>query len=277
MRNLALLNPSNYCYSNSALLAILWARHSGSPSCEILGEHLQIIWEWLRKQARPVTPWNHLTWRTAHVGWQRPNIQHDVGEYLNFLRARIHPSAVGQWESRLSYSEQPARCIDEGTTWPIFFQEPLAGQALSCNTAISLQSLLDAWTHQEGEHALVRVPAVLCLQVNRFAIGSEAPGKSTQPVTPTQSLFMPRFCNDLLGDDALQQSFVQYRRTAMILHIGPRCTEGHYRCVMFQQHSDQALITDDDRPATLLTAQQFDACCRQSYVFFYARSEADPS
>ena len=135
----------------------------------------------------------------------------------------MHCNAVGLREARMRLSDQPARCVDRGTTWPAFFQEPLEGRARPSNTAVSLQSLLDAWAQQEGEHALVRVPEVLCLQVNRFNIGSGDSHKSAQPVVPELQILMPKFCHDLQMGDALKQSYVLYCRTAMILHLGPRC------------------------------------------------------
>ncbi|CAE7738604.1 unnamed protein product [Symbiodinium sp. CCMP2592] len=167
------------------------------------------VWEWLRRQTRSVTPWNHLAWRAAHTGLRQPSIQHDVGEYSSFLRARMHCNAVGLRESRMKLSDQPARRVDRGTIWPVFFQEPVEGRARPSKTAVSMQSLLDAWAQQEGEHALVKVPAVLCL-INRFNIGSADSHKSVQPVVPELQIPMPKFCHDVQIGDALQYGYVLY-------------------------------------------------------------------
>ena len=48
---------------------------------------------------------------------------------------------------------------------------------------------------------------------------------------------------------ALEQHFVTYRRVAAIMHLGSRCTEGHYRSLLYHPATQYALITDDGQRA----------------------------
>ena len=163
-----------------------------TQNCDLLGPALKPIWSWLRRQTRPEMPWQHLAWRALHCGWHQPARQHDVGEYLAFLKPHLGVAACGTWESRLHMSNQPVRCVESGDTWPLLLQTPLEGQLHPPATSISLQSLLDTWSlSQEGKPGLVRVPAVLCLQINRFNTGLHLDPKSSLSVEPEPQLLVP--------------------------------------------------------------------------------------
>ena len=92
---LQLPNPSNFCYSNASFLSILWTHYltphqgAGTQSCDLLGPSLQPIWSWLRRQARPDMPWQHLAWRALHSGWRQ------AGEHLAFLKPHLGAAVHG--------------------------------------------------------------------------------------------------------------------------------------------------------------------------------------
>ena len=274
VRRLQLPNPSNFCYSNASFLSILWTHYltshqgAGTQNCDLLGPALKPIWSWLRRQTRPETPWQHLAWRALHCGWHQPARQHDVGEYLAFLTPHLGVAACGTWESRLHMSNQPVRCVESGDTWPLLLQTPLEGQLHPPATSISLQSLLDTWSlSQEGKPGLVRVPAVLCLQINRFNTGLHLDPKSSLSVEPEPQLLVPYYASDLQAGNALQHCYAMFRRSAAILHIGPRSTEGHYRCMLFSPTDSAIFLTEDNQPASLASPTEYEQCQQQTYVF----------
>ena len=125
-----------------------------TQNCDLLGPALKPIWSWLRRQTRPETPWQHLAWRALHCGWHQPARQHDVGEYLAFLKPHLGVAACGTWESRLHMSNQPVRCVESGDTWPLLLQTPLEGQLHPPATSISLQSLLDTSSRRRASQGL---------------------------------------------------------------------------------------------------------------------------
>ena len=104
VRALLLGNSRNYCYSNAAFLALLWAsvEHSGMMACESpMGPSLRMIVGWLRRKSGIVHLWQHLPWVTLHASWPQPHRQHDIIEYMQFLRPRLSSEVADcQWESR---------------------------------------------------------------------------------------------------------------------------------------------------------------------------------
>ena len=263
VRALRLSNTSNHCYSNAALLALLWASTfaSGPSSSEILGHALARIWSWLRKQANSAPLWRHIAWLSLHGRWQQPHRQHDVAEYLSFLRPKLGPLVQGDWENRRPHVDAPATCVDAGHTWPLFLDEPLHrlstrpdGSAMpwptdSTASVYGLQPLIDRWQHQAGLLGLVTAPTVLCLQINRFCNSSVVPTKAPQQIDPEPLIVLPAFTSGLGTGQALEQHFVTYRRVAAIMHLGSRCTEGHYRSLLYHPATQYALITDDGQRA----------------------------
>ena len=289
VRALRLSSTSNHCYSNAALLALLWASTfaSGPSSSEILGHALARIWSWLRKQANSVPLWRHIAWLSLHGRWQQPHRQHDVAEYLSFLRPKLGPLVQGDWENRRPHVDAPATCVDAGHTWPLFLAEPLHhlstrpdGSAMpwpddSATSVYGLQPLIDRWQHQAGLLGLVTAPTVLCLQINRFCNCSVVPTKAPQQIDPEPLVVLPAFTSGLGTGQALEQHFVTYRRVAAIMHLGSRCTEGHYRSLLYHPATQYALITDDDQRAQRCAAADLALAQRNNYVFLYLRCAAD--
>ena len=74
---------------------------------------------------------------------------------------------------------------------------------------------------------------------------------------------------------ALEQHFVTYRRVAAIMHLGSRCTEGHYRRLLYHPATQYVLITDDGQRAQRCAAADLALAQRNNYVFLYLRCAAD--
>ena len=160
----------------------------------MIGPRLSAIGVSLKKWNGVTDLWKQSQWRDLQIGWPEPSghsRQHDIVEYLQFLRPLLHSSSAAcLWEARLEQNDSVLR-IDEGYTSPIWLPEPLPSQ--SRDHQLSLQRLVDVWQqHQEGAHGLIGIPLVLLLQANRFGVGClPATGKSDVHLMPEAHLVKP--------------------------------------------------------------------------------------
>ena len=282
VRALLLGNSRNYCYSNAAFLALLWAsvEHSGMMACESpMGPSLRMIVGWLRRKSGIVHLWQHLPWVTLHASWPQPHRQHDIIEYMQFLRPRLSSEVADcQWESRQELDGYIRR-VDVGSTWPLWLPAPLDSLAhpAESDTTVSVQHLVDAWQQHAGagSQALVQSPPILLIQVNRFCLGSSRPTKSQTPVFPDPHLMLPVFQGALDQPNALEVVYARFRLSAALMHEGPAVTSGHYRTVL--QDIGQQLITDDAVPVRKLCEHTDGPHCRANYyAFVYMHCQSPP-
>ena len=270
VRTLRLRNPGNHCYANASVLSLCWLWSSGTTArAETFGPRLQHITRWLCAQTQPVMLWRNISWSTLHVGWNSPHIQHDVVEYLTFLRPFLGLSILsGSWQSRQRVERQCVE-LDAGCTWPLLLPAPLHTLATEPTGAVSLQSLIDEWTNsQAGLHGLSTEPLALLLQVNRFVPCPDGVHKVTVPVVPETYIHVPRFENSLEDADPLSLQYSRYCRVSSFLHFGERPSEGHYRAILYDTNIG-ALITDDDVAAAGLSQAEASAYHSQGYAFIY--------
>ena len=118
VRTLVLQNKSNFCYSHSALLGLLWTRLSGQPDDDTVrcwGPALLSLLALAAKASEACSSVGVLRTRAGEA----PQSQHDVGEYLQFLEPLLTARVSGTWESRVSMQGQSPLCIDQGSTWPL--------------------------------------------------------------------------------------------------------------------------------------------------------------
>ena len=171
--------------------------------------------------------WHHLPWVSLHASWAQPHIQHDIVEYMQFLRPRLSPAVADcQWGSREEL-DGCIRQVDLGSTWPLWLPAPLDSlhpQAELLST-VSLQHLVDAWQQHAGA-------GMLLIQVNRFGSGSHRPVKSQMQVHPDAYILLPVFQGALDQPNALEVVYERFRLSAALLHEGPAVTSGHYRAVL---------------------------------------------
>ena len=281
VRALLLGNSRNYCYSNAAFLALLWAsvEHSGMMASESpMGPSLRMIVGWLCRRSGIVHLWQHLPWVSLHASWPQPHRQHDIIEYLQFLRPRLSTAVADcQWESRQELDGYIRR-VDVGSTWPLWLPAPLDSLAspAESDTTISVQHLVDAWQQHAGagSQALVQSPPLLLIQVNRFCQGSSRPTKSQTPVNPDLHLMLPVFQGALDQPNALEVVYERFRLSAALMHEGPAVTSGHYRTVL--QDIGQQIITDDAVPARKLCEHTDGPHCRANYYAFVYRHCQSP-
>ena len=273
VRTLVLGNRRNYRYSNASFLALLWTQASipsGLETAEhLLGTPLFSLWSRLRKLRPSITQhlWQQLPWRTLHIGWNSPEAQHDVVEYLTFLRPQLQSCvAAGRWEARHVQDDGSVGTAESGSTWPLWIDTPLDAIPHNRSTTAELQQLVDAWRMQRGLQGLTAEPPVLLIQANRFNVAGHRHGKSVVPLVPNPYLMLPVFT---ATDQpmSLELTYARYRRSAALLHEGIEQTSGHYRCILFC--GEQVLITDDGRPAQSLNPLQMTTHLRNLYAFLY--------
>ena len=272
VRTLRLLNTSNFCYSNAAALAFCWIHKTGLPGAvEPLKPAMMRVIRWLCSQTRPVNLWQHVAWRAVHSGWLHPTQQHDIAEYLTYLKPQLHDQIrYGSWEAR-QYHDGTPQHLDEGHTWPLYLPASLTEQASLHSEPITLQHLVDRWSlSQAGLHGLTSEPPVVLIQINRFHTTSTQCHKVPVRVFPDPYLVLPKFAQHLNHAHPLELQYVTYCRATSLLHEGPQPLSGHYRAVLHDATVGD-LITDDSKPAARInmsTDPQHQANC---YAFLYLR------
>ena len=233
---------------------------------EVLGPGLQKLLRWLCIQSDAVALWRNIAWRALHGGWVDPHRQHDVIEYLSYLRpmlgARIR---AGTWQSRQVFDGRPL-LLDAGNTWPLLLPATLRELAAQTTGPLSLQHLVDEWMHsQAGLHGLLTAPDALLVQINRFLVVPEGTLKVDSPVYPGPYIQLPCFENSLDHQFPLA---LQYRKYNSILHLGQSPDSGHYRAILYDD-SLGSIITDDNRTACKLSESQASAQAGLLYAFLY--------
>lgn len=237
----------------------------------LIGSRLAAAVSNLRKREEVLHLWERLPWRALHIGWRYPARQHDVAEYLQFLRPLLLSStADSQWEARQESAEGQgiARVdkVESGSTWPLWLPTPLT--AIARDQSLSLQNLVDAWHQQRGVQGLLTSPPALLLQVNRFGVGDNGSTKTSTYLTPEPYIMVPKFLQGLSQPNALEVEHVRYQLAAALLHEGPNATSGHYRAVLYDD--DMQFLTQDSQPAQRIRAiAEWNHCHCNFYALVY--------
>ncbi|CAE7224761.1 unnamed protein product [Symbiodinium sp. CCMP2592] len=205
-------NTCNHCYANSVLLSLCWSL-SFLPSHEVYWTAaMQSVMQRMRTQARLPDLWSKLHWTLLHSDWLRPHQQHDIAEYLVFVRRLVIPNLLaGGWQCCLSVSSDSAppaavgsplpvrfQVRDRGVTWPLFVPEPPSQVAANVEGTLTLQKLINSWSLQtfDGATALLSEPRLLAVQVNRFNEGSSRQLHHTVPVTVLRTGYVYLYQHD---------------------------------------------------------------------------------
>ena len=121
---------------------------------------------------RAVDVWSVLPWINATRAWQALRQQHDIAEFLLYMRSQLSAFLIdGTWGT--AGSTAPRRgleVVDEGHTWPLL----LANRPTSANgdstpcAECCLQDLITCWHAQAEPRALLKPPKFCAVQVGRF-------------------------------------------------------------------------------------------------------------
>ena len=268
-----LVNPSNWCYLNSAVRALLWAHVSDATSPQDVDAERGFSVAGAQAvrsiQANFDTPQflpGMLPWRFMLSGWVRAQDQHDCAEFLHHLCRTMCPQAMnGDWCARRLEGAHVQQIEEAGCNQAISLELP-PGETLSA------QFLIHCWHTQHAVHALRHPPMLLMLQFSRYSFGSTGACKNHVSIRWPRTLNIPLFV-----DAGLDSCNITYTVEAAILHRGDSITSGHYTTLLHT--AGETLFCDDGGVPQPLTADtrpvvgsQF--CSREVYMLICRRGEA---
>ena len=165
-----LSNGGNHCYSNALVKCLAFMDAQGwNEHGSFLPPGLRGILSGLLGASRPVSLWANPFWRSMFRGWQEPNRQHDVADFLQHL-GQCCPELLRnigiQWEARAE-TLAGFQVQEEGLSLPLGIS-PSAAVVNGVHEATTIQRLVNEWASQEGLHAAAVSPRALVLQIGRF-------------------------------------------------------------------------------------------------------------
>ena len=241
---LSLKNPSNLCYLNSTLIALVWtllqAQLHGILQKALVPALSFLAQVQTTRHATSTQVLNHLPLLTKLQAWNNLHIQHDVAELVAYLLPRLHQQGFqGSWEARCR-TEDVIHVTDRGTALAPVILSLHAGEQLI------LQSMIDQWHAQASVHALTQQTPIVCLQIPRFIWEAGVMRRDHRSLLGYQCLVhMPIFDSP----DERTAHLAPYQVVAMQLHYGARPTSGHYRTAMLGQPKfgkEKVWLSDDE-------------------------------
>ena len=231
-------NPSNLCYLNSMVQALLHLFGQVKATDRAGFGSLRPMLNALKKCAKPQQLNRRSDCMKLLQGWRGLHQQHDAAELLQHLTKDGVPRILaGRWESRVSgVSEHEPATIRAWNTAVPLIPLPCTGQATT-------QLALDSWMAQPGPRreayvtALAEAPEILSVQLLRFQEKGGRIKKVRSPVTVNPVIRVPSFT-----DGHTQQLITsEYRLISGIVHTGDTPNTGHYRCFCLkpQSHSSE--------------------------------------
>ena len=165
LTELRLQNPSNSCFMNATVLALLHAAQGASWQGRALRSLYEIAMQAVASSSS-VSLSSQLIMRAMLPAWAFDGRQHDAAEFALSLLGGMDLT-FGCWESRTFEEEQlvvPHQGV-QPIVLAVYGAEP------------TLELLIRRWHRQEYLHALVDVPGVLLLQIARYG-GGRKPSQS---------------------------------------------------------------------------------------------------
>eukprot|EP00439_Symbiodinium_sp_Y106_P066027 s369_g10.t1 len=161
---LRLGNEHNFCYGNAMLHGLLaLSLRVGGPEgffppllCSILSGALS--------QGRVFHIWTNPFWRALVRGWPRPESQHDIAEFLQYLVGQCPGLADKIGVVWASIDEASGEHLDGGCFVPLYLHPPTCALGSGAE-ATTVQQMLDCWHRQETVHAVLQCPPGFVLQV----------------------------------------------------------------------------------------------------------------
>ena len=205
--------------------------------------------------------------------WAAPRRQHDIAEFLLFLRQHLSADMLaGSWGAAGSAPHRSLEVVDSGHTWPLL----LAGRPPSAHddptpcVACSLQDLFTHWHEQAEPRALLEPPQFCAVQVGRFDIAADGECIKTAFQLQLEAVVhVPVFRANL--QDVY---FVKYSVRACSVHHGPTPSSGHYRSVLMSPSGafSQAVYTDDNTTARRVKPSEHVVIHKNAYIVFLQRT-----
>ena len=214
-----LANPSNYCYLNSLVQALLWIYQARPSARNSEFGDLHTLLRPLLVTGTTVQLHRRKAWLRLLETWPNPQQQHDVAELLVHLQRHTRfPALDGTWEARTL--QGPHFQIHQRAT-----QVPHI--MLPCQPNRTLQELVEQWAYDQDTGQICAVseaPTFLCIQLLRFQ-GNMAGeiNKLSHAIPLSPKLQVPTFAE---GIDTRPQAYVLH---SIVYHIGCTPDSGHYR------------------------------------------------
>ncbi|CAE7197792.1 unnamed protein product [Symbiodinium natans] len=286
IRLCVLENPSNLCYLNSTVQALLHLFDQVKAADRAGFGSLRPMLNALKKCAKPQQLSRRNDCMKLLQGWHDLHQQHDAAELLQHLTKDGVPRILaGRWESRVSgiREHEPAIIRAWNTAVPLI--------PLPCSGYATTQLALDSWMTQPGPRneayvtALAAAPAILSVQLLRFQEKGGRIKKVRSPVTINPVIQVPTFT----ADHTQQLTMSEYRLISGIVHTGDTPNTGHYRCFFLkpQSHSSEVetiaealevgaatsalQLVDDGRTPVNTTARDVQHINRNWYILFFSR------
>ena len=206
-------------------------------------------------QGRVFHIWKNPFWRALVRGWQRPESQHDIAEFLQYLVGQCPGLADKLGVVWASIDETSGEHLDGGCFVPLYLHPPACAFGSGAE-ATTVQHLLDCWHRQETVHAALQCPPSFVLQAGRFEFDTQSghTRKQRYQITLDRMVELP-----FIGS-AGSIMRVKFELCAVAYHLGETPVI----------HSDEFYVVDDGVPAQRCSFGDLDECTRNSYLFFYA-------
>ncbi|CAE7837065.1 unnamed protein product [Symbiodinium sp. CCMP2592] len=229
-----LLNQGrNSCYANTLLSSLVWSETF--LGCQLFEGPLGSSLRSLVQAGRTVDIWSVLPWINATRSWRAPRQQHDIAEFLLYMRPQLNASLIdGSWGAA-----GPASAADDPTP---------------CSECC-LQDLLSCWHQQAEPQALLKPPKFCAIQVGRFdSTNDGACIKTDFKLCLEPLVHIPAF-----RDNLQDVYFVKYFVRACAVHHGPTPDSGHYRSILMPPNGvlAQSFYTDDNATARKVKSSIF--------------------
>ena len=282
-----LANPSNYCYLNSLVQALLWVYQARPSARNSEFGDLHTLLRPLLATGTTVQLHRRKAWVRLLETWPNPQQQHDVAELLVHLQRHTRfPALEGKWEARTL--QGPHFQIHQSAT-----QVPHI--MLPCQPNRTLQELVEQWAYDQDTGQICAVseaPTFLCIQLLRFQGNMTGEINKLSHVIPlSPKLQVPTFAD---GIDTRPQAYVLH---SIVYHIGCTPESGHYRTMgitapkgepsslqeAFYSEITRSLsegaahpalhVQNDETPTALATSTDLQEVSRTWYLAFFSKPQ----
>ena len=282
-----LANPSNYCYLNSLVQALLWIYQARPSARNSEFGDLHALLRPLLATGTTVQLHRRKAWLRLLETWPNPQQQHDAAELLVHLQRHTRfPALVGTREARTMQG-------------PHFQVHQSASQVphimLPCQPNKTLQELVEQWAYDQDTGQICAVseaPTFLCIQLLRFQGNMAGEINKLSHVIPlSPKLQVPTFAE---GIDTRPQAYVLH---STVYHIGCTPDSGHYRTLgitapkgepsslqeAFYSEITRSLsegaahpalhVQNDETPTALATSTDLQEVSRTWYLAFFSKPQ----
>ena len=210
---LRLRNPRQLCYLNAGVVAVLHVLQLQELSDL---RPLTALCKRNAEQGRTITLSQHMELRSLLSRWDFGPVQRDASKMLMHLLPQ-QSSAWAKWEARRNRDER-LQVVDRGG--PIFHLQLPVGDVFTLTEAFLL------WQHAHEVRAVSHRGAILLVQLGRYVDGAKNFSRLSMEATTMVWTMVPCF------SDGIQTELAPYSVQAMVIHLGPRPTSGHYRALL---------------------------------------------